>query len=718
MQARTKLPDHDPLSAFSDAVLCAGDSQPIPLSGTRHHVTLRGALAKVEAVREFSNTETDSIEVTMTMPVPVRATVYSLEVLVGERRLRGIAQPRVQARARYETAIDDGSLAVLHEEVMRGIHMISIAHLAPGVEVSVICKWVTTLVPSHGGLGLLRIPLTVGQIYGRSPLPDSDDLVTGGNKATGTLSIDAGGCDAVCNGKPVTEAPFEIPLNQPIDIIAPLPAETRLLGRAADGRRISLAIRPDPATGKEIAAAILVDHSGSMGSPCGDPGIALTKHEALLRGLETMSERFGRSDRIDLFEFDDTCEFLGSSTGERRPRNLVQRLNPPSGGTEIGSAIAFVLANSEMRDIVLVTDGQSHALNVAKLARSGRRFSVVLIGSDSLEAQVGHLAALTGGSLAVVSGARVADAFSLVTTALGSAYEPCEPIDGEIRQVRARRDALVLEAEWGSAETASDDGEITGAVSAFATSLALPLLSEEKAAALSAAEGLAGAFTSLVLVDEVGDKQAGLPATRKVRLPAPPPYHSVGQAFPGQTFAAPAFAPQACTAAAAPRARMSAPAEAAFPNAPRSSSPSVMDILKSKLKLPRPWLSPVDKGVTDTGKAAKPKKPRHQSGLALGAVLPNMALGFWDTQGDALSSGDIAGLPEDLIEILEALASRTDLKLEAEQLGLSPMLLVVGLIARRDARRSRHAARVERRIFKALSSDEVNAAALAVEALL
>jgi hypothetical protein len=41
------------------------------------------------------------------------------------------------------------------------------------------------------------------------------------------------------------------------------------------------------------------------------------------------------------------------------------------------------------------------------LARRGRRISVVLVGEDSLEANVGHLAALTGGDIFVSAGADV-----------------------------------------------------------------------------------------------------------------------------------------------------------------------------------------------------------------------------------------------------------------------------------------------------------------------
>jgi hypothetical protein len=41
-----------------------------------------------------------------------------------------------------------------------------------------------------------------------------------------------------------------------------------------------------------------------------------------------------------------------------------------------------------------LADGKSHALDVQMLARTGRRFTVVLVGEDSLEANIRHLAAL------------------------------------------------------------------------------------------------------------------------------------------------------------------------------------------------------------------------------------------------------------------------------------------------------------------------------------
>jgi hypothetical protein len=74
---------------------------------------------------------------------------------------------RRDARAEYEGTVDAGKTAVLDEEVLRGVHMLSVAHVPPGAEVEVRSTWALTLTHIEGR-GRLRIPLSVGDIYGRT----------------------------------------------------------------------------------------------------------------------------------------------------------------------------------------------------------------------------------------------------------------------------------------------------------------------------------------------------------------------------------------------------------------------------------------------------------------------------------------------------------------------------------------------------------------------
>src|SRR5215469_12887381 len=149
----------DPLQAFTAGAYVAGTPRPCPLVATSFDVTIDAGLAIVVMRRTFRNVEAESIEATITFPLPVHATLFALEARIGERVLTARAERRDPARRTYEDALDRGKAAVLHEEVLRGVHMLSVGQLAPGGEAEVRATWAITLTHLNGR-GRLRIPLT------------------------------------------------------------------------------------------------------------------------------------------------------------------------------------------------------------------------------------------------------------------------------------------------------------------------------------------------------------------------------------------------------------------------------------------------------------------------------------------------------------------------------------------------------------------------------
>src|SRR4029077_3025533 len=125
---------------------------------------------------------------TMTFPVPVDATLGALSARIDGRTLSAVAHARQKARETYEEAVDQGKAAALHEELLKGIHMLSVAHVAPGAEIVVTDTWTAPLA-FVGGTPRLRLPTTVSAIYGRSPLAASDDLVIGDTVHEATIAI-------------------------------------------------------------------------------------------------------------------------------------------------------------------------------------------------------------------------------------------------------------------------------------------------------------------------------------------------------------------------------------------------------------------------------------------------------------------------------------------------------------------------------------------------
>jgi hypothetical protein len=157
------------------------------------------------------------------------------------------------------------------------------------------------------------------------------------------------------------------------------------------------------------------------------------------------------ADRVVFWEFSSEARMQGTAAGGDGVRRAIAGLSEPDGGTEIGLAIDAVLAGREGADVLIVTDGKSHALDIHAAARRGARFTVVLVGEDSLAANLGHLAVLTGGQVFVSSGADLATVLGTAVAAMrvprlrstptqGTAPELAEALSGGMR-ITARSSA-------------------------------------------------------------------------------------------------------------------------------------------------------------------------------------------------------------------------------------------------------------------------------------
>jgi hypothetical protein len=642
----------DPLHAFIAGAFVAHTLRPLPLVETAFEVIIDAGVAIVATTRRFRNAEDASIEATITFPVPVHATLFDLTARIGDRLLMARARRRSVARAEYEDAIDAGKTAVLHEEVLRGVHMLSVAHVPAGAEVEVRSTWTLTL-SNVDGRGRLRIPLTVGDIFGRSRLADSDDLVHGLRADIAGLKVDCRNGSVTVRGCELREGRAKVPLDAPIDLAVAAWSPRTLSGRAADGRSITLRVEAAPGADHALDVAILVDHSGSMREQCG-AGTRDTKHDAVLLGLRTIADRITAADTIDLWEFDTVLDHVGSignssDRSSERPSDLlalIRRLTQPRGGTEIGMALRGVMAQSHARDLLLITDGKSHALDVQALARSGRRICVVLVGEDSLEANVGHLSALTGGEIFVAAGHDLTPVLIEALRSLRVAYSPPEPISGVARHTSARRGGMQIEVSWSDGAPAGPSTIEGRAVAAVAASLLLPTLSAEDAATLAEAEGLVTHLTSLVLVDQAGDIQQSLPATRKVPLPTPRTH------------------------------------------------------LRRMAKMP-------PEGAGSVRMSFSPARTKVDVDRVFDLSRLVSAID-WDLAPEKLKSGDLSPLMAADARAIRQAATNKDVIAVAQKLGLDPVVLVIGLLAR-AARSHRTAARIARAIFGGEPPAEVSA---------
>ncbi len=647
----------DPLGAFMAGWVERRAVHPVPLISTAIDVEIGSGLAVVETRRTFLNVEDAPIEAVMTFPVPVQAVVFALEARIDGRHVVGRAQRREQAREIYETAVETGKAAVLHEEVLRGIHTLSAANIRPGGEIEVTLRWVASL-SAVAGQGALRIPLTVGDIYGCSGLPDADELTHAARpQQFAKLRINcADGPVMVANTTASEDGLWTVPLNRPIDLTAPVPANKPLHGTAADGRAVSLTIATSPRGQETCRLAILSDFSGSMRDLFG-PG--QSNHTAALGLIKTIAGTLSSGDILDIWQFDNVAEHVAMLTkfDSTVIDQAISQMKAPRGGTEIGNAVTTVAAKSELGDFLLITDGQSYALDVQALAALGRRISVLLIGGGSLEARVGHLAALTGGALFIATPSNLATVTDAVLALVRSPSFPVVPIVGPLDALSARRNGMDLSAHWTAATEAETATPFNRGVAAFAASLAIPALDETRAGQLAEAEGLVTHLTSLVLVDEAVDGIEGLPNLRKVPLES--------LAFMGGG---------AAVAAAAP-----AMAGGAFAGS----------AIRSK----------------------RLSKTRGISGVPASDFLLRLediaCLIGWDAGASRLLALDLGGLPDNVAEEIRVLAD--ELGDKAKALGLPPMKLALALLAHVASDGSRGAARLARVVLTKCNQEVLNA---------
>ncbi len=680
----------DPLRVFVESHLAKRSGYPIPLVSTDFDVDIEAGLAIVTTKRVFKNAEEESIEATLTFPVPVHATLFDLRAKIGERSLVARASRKDVARATYEDAIERGKSAVLHEELLRGVHMLSVAHIPPGETIEVITTWAMTLT-MIGAEGHLRIPLTVGDVYGRSPLSDADDLTSGGKPLIGTLKINSPDAPVRLVNGFLENGKTRLQLNRPIDLVIEPWRSRALKGITANGRSISLLLEPVPSSPTPLNVAILVDHSGSMNEPASAGPHPISKHGLVVAALGALSEGLGSSDLVELWEFDNTTKRIGSTGDElrnferisrpstgRRLRALVDGLSAPNGGTEIGNAIATTIDNSSAPDIILITDGKSHELDIQALARKGQRISAILIGEDSLEANIGHLAALTGGDIFVSGGADIAELFHSALDALRGNSGQLTREDTETAAWVFQRAGMMATLSFGSSGENSEQDKLTRGVAATVASFLLPTLDEVAASELAEREGIVSHLTSLVLVDEAGVTQSGLPSQRRVHLPHPASTLALIGEDVGDRFFAPA------------RSRIGE-SIAGFP----SSESRVFAML-----------APEASNQSSANKRYSPGRSTTSSDELAKRI-------DWGSQPSRLLAGDVSQLPPDVQKILKSMAKRNNITAAAQTLNITPLLLVIALIAR-DAGLTgdRSAKRIARAVLKGLTTEQLDQLAL------
>lgn len=684
---------------------------PVPLVSTSYSVEVRSGLAAVRLSRTFRNVEKRPIEATVTFPVPFDAAVNGIEAKVNGRILSGRAQAKAVARQSYEDAIDSCKPAVLHEELLRGIHMLSVANVAPGAEIEVTATFAVPLALADG-TGRLRIPVTLGQVYGQVPLVESDAPETGGPVMEAEVTVASASGTVFVNGGAADGGKVSVMLDRPIEIkVVGLYTDTpgAVWGRAADGRAVSIGFTPAAARDQALDIDVLLDVSGSMrerieSNPEGDA----TKWDAVVSGMKAASGRvLAKADRATLWTFSNDCRRHGETSGDELD-GFMDKVPFSNGGTEIPGAVAAVTASRSEANVLLVTDGKSwNRIAVQDAVATGARFTVVLVGEDSLESSVGYLAAMTGGQMFVVSGSDVHRALSAALSSMRDVASPAVRIQGTPEKLSRTIAGTTVEVAWSKAKKGSPKREgFALAAAGFAAHLAIQGMDEEEAARFAEAEGIVSHLTSIVLVDEAAEAVQGIPATRKVALATP---------------ATASLTANAVLAAASPVMRSMAYAAAPAVHGMDESLQMLSGGYPAEM-----WNEGTARNGTKGGlffgtlfpHEAAPDAGRGDQEAPWPAVTPSspfnasllVGVVTWDSAPEALAAGNLTGLPEWVSYGIIALSNIDEVKELARATGLTDLAAAVALLAQADGKTSRTAARIARKAFSSADATLVGKA--------
>lgn len=135
-----------------------------PLKHTDVQAEISGFIARVNVTQEFENTGKDNIEAVYVFPLPHRAAVDRMTLLVNDRTVKGVVKRREEARAVYEAARNAGKVASLLDQERPNIFTQQVTNIAPGAKVKVVISYVETL-SYEAGTYQFTFPMVVGPRY-------------------------------------------------------------------------------------------------------------------------------------------------------------------------------------------------------------------------------------------------------------------------------------------------------------------------------------------------------------------------------------------------------------------------------------------------------------------------------------------------------------------------------------------------------------------------
>ncbi len=428
----------DPPAAGSGELLwkSARGFIPLPVVDMKVDLAVTGVMVRGTVIQVFRNSAPEVIEAVYLFPLPDGAAVDSMEMRIGDRRIRSVIEEKEEAKKTYERARGEGRKAGLVDQGRSNLFTTSVANINPGEEVTVTLRYLEEVVYRDGEFSL-AFPLSITPRYtpsGKGPsldrgieglfvAPDHPlapraaiDVRIGGGvevdeirSASHSIHCEQEGSAwrVRLEGSPVVaDRDFVLRWKVRGD---ESPSGTFFVEDREDGRYgLAMLLPPVPESrdgqGLPTETLFAIDVSGSMEGPSIDQA-----REALLKALD----RLRPGDTFTILRFNQENElfserFLSTSGASLDEARAWVRSLQASGGTEIGPALfrgLKMLADADpwpVQRLVLITDGavnNEEELFTQVTSRLGKaRLHIIGIGSAPNRSLVRRLAGFGRGA--------------------------------------------------------------------------------------------------------------------------------------------------------------------------------------------------------------------------------------------------------------------------------------------------------------------------------
>jgi Ca-activated chloride channel family protein len=415
-----------------------GRQQALTLKNTNVKAKVAGNLSRVEVTQSFANPYNKPLEAVYKFPLPDDAAVDDMEIIIGDRVIRGSIEKKEEAQKIYNQAKEAGQTAGLLEQERDNVFVQSLANILPGEQIDVTIRYSNSL-KFEGGEYEFVFPMVVAPRYEGKQENSStaqtkiNPPILLQNRSGQDISVDV----EIEAGVPISlvESPthqikvqestseVNIKLQNAAEIpnkdlilryqVAGADTQTTVLTQAdkQGGHFATYLIPAVEYSPKQIVPKDVVFLIDTSGSQSGEP-IAQSKElmRQFIGGLNP-------DDTFTIIDFSSTATKLSNkplaNTAANRDRALAYVNNlEANGGTELMNGINTVLdfpaaPADKLRSIVLLTDGligdDKYIIGeVQKRLQPGNRLYTFGVGSSTNRFLIDRLAEVGRGTAEVV----------------------------------------------------------------------------------------------------------------------------------------------------------------------------------------------------------------------------------------------------------------------------------------------------------------------------